>query len=34
MSWRDVKLRAMHTSPVTLNVADARQRAAGEASIV
>jgi phosphatidylinositol alpha-mannosyltransferase len=34
MSWRDVKLRAMHTSPVTLNVADARQRGAGEASIV
>jgi phosphatidylinositol alpha-mannosyltransferase len=35
MSWRDVKLRAMHSSPVTLNVAEARQRAsAGEASIV
>jgi phosphatidylinositol alpha-mannosyltransferase len=34
MSWRDVKLRAMHTSPVTLNVADARRQAAGEASIV
>ena len=31
MSWRDVKLRAMHTPPVTLNVAEARQRApAGE----
>ncbi len=34
MSWRDVKLRAMHTSPVILNVADARRQAAGEASIV
>jgi phosphatidylinositol alpha-mannosyltransferase len=33
MSWRDVKLRAMHTSPVTLNVVEARH-AGSEATIV
>ena len=33
MSWRDVKLRAMHTAPVTLNVAESR-RAGGEATII
>jgi phosphatidylinositol alpha-mannosyltransferase len=34
MSWRDVKLRAMHTAPVTLNVAELASAPAGEASIV
>jgi phosphatidylinositol alpha-mannosyltransferase len=29
MSWRDVKLRAMHTSPVTLNVPEARHAGSG-----
>jgi phosphatidylinositol alpha-mannosyltransferase len=36
MSWRDVRLRAMHTAPVTLNVAEVSRAAAAasEASIV
>jgi len=34
MSWRDVRLRAMHTAPVTLNVPEARHAAAGEVTIV
>ncbi len=35
MSWRDVKLRAMHTAPVTLKVGEVRHAAAGSnASIV
>jgi phosphatidylinositol alpha-mannosyltransferase len=33
MSWRDVKLRAMHTAPVTLKVPEPR-RAASEATII
>jgi phosphatidylinositol alpha-mannosyltransferase len=33
MSWRDVKLRAMHTSPVTLQVPEVRH-AASKASVV
>jgi phosphatidylinositol alpha-mannosyltransferase len=33
MSWRDVKLRAMHTSPVTLQVPEMRH-AASKASVV
>jgi phosphatidyl-myo-inositol alpha-mannosyltransferase len=33
MSWRDVKLRAMHTAPVTLKLPEHRH-AAGEATIV
>jgi phosphatidylinositol alpha-mannosyltransferase len=34
MSWRDVKLRAMHTAPVTLNVAEHRHGAGSEATII
>jgi phosphatidylinositol alpha-mannosyltransferase len=34
MSWRDVKLRAMHTAPVTLNVGERHRAATGEATIV
>jgi phosphatidylinositol alpha-mannosyltransferase len=34
MSWRDVKLRAMHTSPVTLNVAEQRHGAGSEVTII
>jgi phosphatidylinositol alpha-mannosyltransferase len=33
MSWRDVKLRAMHTTPVTLQAPEVRG-AGGAASIV
>jgi len=33
MSWRDVKLRAMHTAPVTLNVAEKRHPG-GEVTII
>ena len=34
MSWRDVKLRAMHTAPVTLKVAESRGAAGSEATII